>query len=276
MGSYTSPIPADERTTEPVQAKCDGLAGVRISVIASPSTITRNPTKLVAASSTLSASPPVGISSRNSPGRLIFGHQWSIWAGTKFAVSDQISATTAVVDDCPGNAIEDMRPQESNHGGDTKRDTIKVNISGRESDSNVALVPHTHDHPHRGCLICPSVTSSLPISSTIFQQAEPYEVGTELFFPLLFCEYKRKNYENVATAFRQAQMDCISGVESLRALGITDFPVYGLVTTGSRGSIMMAWHSTKSPCPPDTPETVCAVQFLQLILSDNNDWNNRT
>ena len=107
---------------------------------------------------------------------------------------------------------------------------------------------------HQSCVICPNVTgSSLEIPSSLDQQSQSHKVGTELFFPLIFCGYS-SGYGNTHAAYHRCQMACIAGVESLCALGVTDFPVYGLVATGSRASIMMAWHSTKAITQSNGPK----------------------
>ncbi|KJA22138.1 hypothetical protein HYPSUDRAFT_666308 [Hypholoma sublateritium FD-334 SS-4] len=111
------------------------------------------------------------------------------------------------------------------------------------------------------CHKCPLLGSSLQISSSISQKSGPYAVGTELFFPVFFCEYKRSEDESIHVAFHRCQMDCISGVESLRVQGVTDFPVYGLFSTGSGVSITMAWHSTKAIIPMNGPKEVCFSTF---------------
>ncbi len=41
-------------------------------------------------------------------------------------------------------------------------------------------------------------------------------------------------------------MYCIFGVGFLAAMGINDFPVFGVVTAGTEGEIIMAWKSSKS------------------------------
>ncbi len=122
---------------------------------------------------------------------------------------------------------------------------VLVEIRKKEpSQANMSIL-QVPDY-NKSCIICPGITgSSLEIPSSLDQQSKSHKVSTELFFPLIFCGYS-SGYGNTRVAFHRCQTVCISGVESLRKLGITDFPVYGLVTNGSKASIMMAWHSTKA------------------------------
>ena len=60
--------------------------------------------------------------------------------------------------------------------------------------------------------------------------------------PFLFVFHK-KDGKTVLQAFNQCRIYCISGVKFLAALGIIGVPVYGLVTTGMQGTIMVTWKS---------------------------------
>ena len=66
-----------------------------------------------------------------------------------------------------------------------------------------------------------------------------------LYLPFIFVENKQAT-KNLCQALHQAQMYCIFGVEFLAALGITDFPVFGIVLAATEGEIIMIWKSTKS------------------------------
>jgi hypothetical protein len=65
------------------------------------------------------------------------------------------------------------------------------------------------------------------------------------YFPFIYVENKRAT-KSLRQALHQCQMYCIFGVEFLAALGITDFPVFGVITAGTEGEIIMAWKSSKS------------------------------
>ena len=225
---YKTPIPKERRMTEPLRAKCDGFAGARISLAAdSPNVIpTATEVKRPKNTSILSNNTPMpGVQSTGTR-PFIFGHkEWSIWSGIKFNSPDAVASSGT----CPGTTSK-----SAGHNSDSAAPV-----------TNQASKPSQTDQ-HRACFICPAVTSSLQTPSSIHPRSYPYAVTDEIFCPLFFCEYKKTDSDEVHTAFHQCQLDCIAGVESLHALGITDFPVYGLVATGSRASIMMAWHSTKN------------------------------
>lgn len=77
-----------------------------------------------------------------------------------------------------------------------------------------------------------------------------------LLLPELIVEYKKRD-ETATKALNQSRMYLVSGVQFLAALGIKDHPVFGLVTSGPKGGIIMAWHSSA--------EEVCtSVLFLHL------------
>ena len=97
---------------------------------------------------------------------------------------------------------------------------------------------------HVDCLLCPFVTDTLGLSQS--ESSSPnfgFVSDTQIHIPYLFTEYKRFP-SGEHQAFHQAQMYITFGVEFLSALGITDEPVWALVTSGTRGSIIMAWKST--------------------------------
>lgn len=162
----------------------------------------------------------------------------------------------------PGSRVEETQTQQRKDGNSERettgaeRHTQNDNESDSDSESEI--------NAHRGCLICPLVsTASFPvINPTTSAQLESYSEATELS-PLLFCEHKSgRSYQNSGMAFRRCQMDCIAGVESLRALGITDIPVYGMVRIGSHIMMLMAWHCVKSICVPGTPDAVRTVYLV--------------
>ena len=75
-------------------------------------------------------------------------------------------------------------------------------------------------------MLLPSITSKVGISLAFY-----------------FAESKHEQSKAVLKAFHHAQMYCITLLNFLCELGISDFPIFALVTTGLRGSILMAWHS---------------------------------
>ncbi|KAL4070294.1 hypothetical protein J3A83DRAFT_3170304 [Scleroderma citrinum] len=64
-----------------------------------------------------------------------------------------------------------------------------------------------------------------------------------LSLPILVTEYKKKDNSGIFKAMNQCRIYLVSAVRFLEALNITDQPVFGLVTKGAEGSILMAWLS---------------------------------
>ena len=100
----------------------------------------------------------------------------------------------------------------------------------------------TFNDAHAECLMCSKVTDSLPNTSPFVVKDDKL---LRFYFPFLFVENKRAT-KSLHQALHQCQMYCIFGVEFLAALGITDFPVFGVITAGTEGEIIMAWKSSKS------------------------------
>ena len=66
-----------------------------------------------------------------------------------------------------------------------------------------------------------------------------------LAIPFLVCEYKKDKHESARVAQNQRLMYCVSTVRFLAAMGIKDFPIFGLATHGPHGTICAAWVSEK-------------------------------
>jgi len=97
---------------------------------------------------------------------------------------------------------------------------------------------------HLSCYMCPSVTP--PATAPSKQAPAPgSQCHQEFAIPFIAAEYKR-NCVSLHQAFHQGQMYLTFGAEFLAALGITDYPIWCLVTAGTQGTIIMAWKSTKS------------------------------
>ncbi|KAF9525860.1 hypothetical protein CPB83DRAFT_858755 [Crepidotus variabilis] len=71
------------------------------------------------------------------------------------------------------------------------------------------------------------------------------EEKQQLLIPFILNEYKR-NSDAIHQAFNQVRMYCVSALEFLASIGITDHPVWGVVAAGNEGAIVMAWKSTIS------------------------------
>jgi len=119
------------------------------------------------------------------------------------------------------------------------RDTRKANSSVKKQGEE-----------HSACIMAPCITTSLP---TFSSPPVPETTFPKLYVPFIFAEYKR-NTCSLEQAYHQIQMYCIFGVEFLASIGLTDFPVWGLVTAGTRGTIIMAWKSSKNESNDSTPQ----------------------
>ena len=108
--------------------------------------------------------------------------------------------------------------------------------------STKATKTMTYSDAHAECLMCPEVTTSLPNPTPFSVERDKF---LRFYFPFLFVENKRAS-KSLRQALHQCQMYCIFGVEFLAAMGINDFPVFGVVTAGTEGEIIMAWKSSKS------------------------------
>ncbi|KAI0343412.1 hypothetical protein BDW22DRAFT_1428019 [Trametopsis cervina] len=65
-------------------------------------------------------------------------------------------------------------------------------------------------------------------------------LSTALLLPCLIAEYKKSSHKSIMEALNQARMYCVSAVHFLAAIGIREWPVYGLVTNGPEGVVIMA------------------------------------
>ncbi|KAL4066242.1 hypothetical protein V8B97DRAFT_1981379 [Scleroderma yunnanense] len=77
-------------------------------------------------------------------------------------------------------------------------------------------------------------------------QGDPSIRFDSLSLPILIAEYKKKDDSGIFKAVNQCRIYLVSAVRFLEALGITDQPVFGLVTKGAEGSIFMAWLNGKT------------------------------
>ncbi|KAI0320590.1 hypothetical protein OF83DRAFT_1081519 [Amylostereum chailletii] len=62
-----------------------------------------------------------------------------------------------------------------------------------------------------------------------------------LHIPILFHEYQESVRTSKETAVNRWRIDAVASVKFLATLGITDFPVFGLVTKGPVGVVVCAW-----------------------------------
>jgi hypothetical protein len=80
----------------------------------------------------------------------------------------------------------------------------------------------------------------------------------DLLLPGCVVEYKKMD-ETETKALNQARMYLVSAVTFLSALGITGYPVFGLVTSGKTGGVILAWYS-KEQDVCDQPD------FIDIII----------
>ncbi|EGO29000.1 hypothetical protein SERLADRAFT_456323 [Serpula lacrymans var. lacrymans S7.9] len=93
----------------------------------------------------------------------------------------------------------------------------------------------------------PPSESSETLSKDVvqLQAAQDGEIDNDLLLPVLTAEYKKKDVTTTFKALNQSRMYTVSALYFLRSLGIVDFPLFGLVTSGSEGAVSMAWYSSK-------------------------------
>ncbi|KAF7985645.1 hypothetical protein HWV62_2163 [Athelia sp. TMB] len=70
----------------------------------------------------------------------------------------------------------------------------------------------------------------------------PVPAATALLLPVLVSAYKKQDHTQMKTV-NQCRSYLISAVSFLASIGITEHRVFGLVTEGARGGVLMAWCS---------------------------------
>ncbi|THH13655.1 hypothetical protein EW146_g6587 [Bondarzewia mesenterica] len=81
-----------------------------------------------------------------------------------------------------------------------------------------------------------------PISGVSLTQATLID-SQALLLPTLVVEYKKQ--DSVTKPINQGRMYLVSAVTFLAAVGITNYPVFGLITDGADGVVTVAWYSEK-------------------------------
>jgi hypothetical protein len=90
-----------------------------------------------------------------------------------------------------------------------------------------------------------SCTETLHISSNLTVASGICTEPAGLMLPTMVVEYKKMEATPMK-ALNQGRTYCVSAVTFLAALGIKAYPVFGLVTSGKDGSVILAWHSDKT------------------------------
>ncbi|KAJ3511813.1 hypothetical protein NLJ89_g3890 [Agrocybe chaxingu] len=83
---------------------------------------------------------------------------------------------------------------------------------------------------------------SVPSDVVTLEPVLPHSYSRLL--PILVVLYDMPT-ENIEKVFNKCRMSCVAAVESLSALGVYDFPVFGFTMGGTRAWVLMAWKSTK-------------------------------
>jgi len=250
---YNSPeIPLDQRK-EPSSAKADGILTITVhpinSTLQSTTTVPADHRTTIPPGSSVTAHP---VSLKGEIVHLFeTGTYWKGKEPTSYVPSPSGSATQSHT--LPG------KPDPTSHAEGTSLETSL----------------------HLSCLMCPAVTEHLRTGTHTCHQVNPItkRPNALLCVPFFFTEYK-KDDKSVIQAFNQCKIYCISGLKFLAALGITGFPVYGLVTTGLQGTIMMAWSSQEQSgtsealkpedakvCPLATPQFPLTYSCFRNILT---------
>ena len=116
-----------------------------------------------------------------------------------------------------------------------------------------------YNDSHAKCFLCTNVTERLPTFPTSLQAVRGDSV--RIYAPFIAAEYKR-DPAMTRQSLHQVQMYCVSCLEYLDTIGITDFPIWGIATSGTVGIIIMAWKSSKSSRPGSQPEVLVPCLLL--------------
>jgi hypothetical protein len=72
------------------------------------------------------------------------------------------------------------------------------------------------------------------------------DVDPDLLLSVLGAEYKKTCEKTVAKAMNQARTYCTASLYSLAFVGIKDYPVFSLVTSGTKGAVYISWFSSRA------------------------------
>lgn len=126
--------------------------------------------------------------------------------------------------------------------------------------------------PYRSAQSCqPDVKAIAEVSAALAPPAPPPPnrgaplSGIGFLFPQLLVKYKRYS-GTFLKAFNQVRMYLTSTVAFYAAVGILDWPVFGLATDGTVGHVLMAWRTKtvtteEVPKGPETDEVRISLPF---------------
>ena len=102
--------------------------------------------------------------------------------------------------------------------------------------------------------------------------------GNTLFLSCFVVEYKKWT-DDATKALNQERTYLVSVVTHLATLGIKGFPVFGLVTSGQVGGVLMAWKSEVNDVRVLTtffhtvPVLICVPQKINIIERNIRTYN---
>ncbi|PPQ75476.1 hypothetical protein CVT26_015959 [Gymnopilus dilepis] len=114
------------------------------------------------------------------------------------------------------------------------------------------------------CAIVQPIQGSEVISTIIHSTfVDPPRIeGSEIGLPYCHVKYKRDS-EDEDIAYEHLKEACISTVHLLSLLGILDFPVFGLLTSGGKGTVILTWKSIEQT--PSQPGSGCVFVMDHLV-----------
>jgi hypothetical protein len=162
------------------------------------------------------------------------------------ADSSEESAHTAKVDDAVAklNAISNLLFPASSNRKSPRLNNPESSLSSRSPTAK------KNDKDYLSNPLVVSCTESLHIPSglKVPNQTQIHAEPSRLMLPTMVIEYKKTDTTPM-TALNQGRTYCVSAVTFLAALGIRAYPVFGLVTSGKEGSVIVAWHGKEEKEP---------------------------
>ncbi|KAI0344541.1 hypothetical protein BDW22DRAFT_1354625 [Trametopsis cervina] len=132
------------------------------------------------------------------------------------------------------------------HSGPSEFDHVKAEEAGNLSNAptnepdttttaslldNRIITPPAHQHED---------PTTANLNSTLPPPRGVSSSNKFLLLPALLVDYKKPWDSDGLRALNECRMHCISSVHFLSAIGIRQWPVYGFLTTGTKGCILMA------------------------------------
>ncbi|RPD72917.1 hypothetical protein L226DRAFT_141246 [Lentinus tigrinus ALCF2SS1-7] len=99
--------------------------------------------------------------------------------------------------------------------------------------------------PHEGVGKDTGFASSLCSYLSVAKHGSPSLDSNALHLPYLVVDHKLDDQNLMGTAERQRRMNSVSAAAFLRAIGITDFNVYGVAQSGPYYTVSATWYSSE-------------------------------